>query len=167
MISLFLFAYGIANAVGTFAGGWAADRNATRTLILANIVLIVAIAGLYLGGASPAVVAIALLVWGLVGFGLVPSLQYRVISLAGPGQDLAATLPASAVTAGIAVGALAGGWAVSAHGPSAAVLTGLVICAVALPLSWLTSFLKPPVTSVAPQPSEQTAAEAAELLADI
>jgi DHA1 family inner membrane transport protein len=130
-------------------------------------VLIVAIAALYLGDTSPAAVAIALLVWGLVGFGLVPSLQYRVVSLAGPGQDLAATLPASAVTAGIAVGALGGGSTVSAHGPAGAVLTGLVICAVALPLSWLTSFLKPPVTSVAPQPSEQTAADAAELLADI
>jgi DHA1 family inner membrane transport protein len=166
MISLFLFAYGIANAVGTFAGGWAADRNAGRTLIIANVVLVLAIGGLYLGGARPAVVAVALLIWGLVGFGLVPSLQYRVVSLAGPGKDLAATLPASAVTAGIAVGALAGGWAVSGHGPSGAVVTGLIICAVALPLSWITSFLKPPAAAVPQQPAK-TAAEAAELLADI
>jgi hypothetical protein len=56
---------------------------------------------------------------------------------------------------------------VSAHGSSAAVVTALIICAVALPLSWLTSFLKPSVTTTAPQPPEQTAAEAAQLLADI
>jgi DHA1 family inner membrane transport protein len=159
-ISLFLLAYGIANAVGTFAGGWAADRGASRTLVIANVVLVVAIGGLYFGGAGPVLVAVALLVWGVVGFGLVPSLQYRVISLAGPGRDLAATLPPSAVTAGIAAGAAVGGWALSAHGPSAAVLTGLIITAVALPFSWLTGFLRPPTPAAAPEP-ETTAAEPA------
>ena len=142
-VSVFLLAYGIANAVGTFAGGWAADRNAARTLVLANMLLVLALGALYLAGSVPIVVAVALCVWGLAGFGLVPSLQYRVVSLAGPGRDFAATLPASAVTAGIALGALAGGWAVSNHGASAAALAGLVICAAALPLSWAAGFLKP------------------------
>ncbi len=142
-VSVFLLAYGIANAVGTFAGGWAADRNAARTLVLANMLLVLALGALYLAGSVPIVVAVALCVWGLAGFGLVPSLQYRVVSLAGPGRDFAATLPASAVTAGIALGALAGGWAVSNHGASAAALAGLVICAAALPASWAAGFLKP------------------------
>ncbi len=142
-VSVFLLAYGIANAVGTFAGGWAADRNAARTLVLANMLLVLALGALYLAGSVPIVVAVALCVWGLAGFGLVPSLQYRVVSLAGPGRDFAATLPASAVTAGIALGALAGGWAVSNHGASAAALAGLVICAAALPVSWAAGFLKP------------------------
>jgi DHA1 family inner membrane transport protein len=162
-ISLFLFAYGIANAAGTFAGGRAADRNPTGTLIVANLVLVVAMAALYFGGSSPILVALGLLVWGVVGFGLVPSLQYRVVSLAGPGQDLAATLPASAVTAGIALGALGGGRAESAHGPSAAILTGLIICMAALPLSWATSFLKPPAAVTTPPP----AAGAALLVTDL
>jgi DHA1 family inner membrane transport protein len=149
LISVFLLAYGVANAVGTFAGGWAADRSATRTLLVANLVLVVALGGLALAGAAPVPVVLLLCLWGLVGFGLVPSLQYRVVSLAGPGRDFAATLPASAVTAGIAVGALAGGWAVDHHGPSGPVVTGLVICAVAVPVSWATSFLKAPATAPA------------------
>jgi len=144
LISVFLLAYGIANAVGTFAGGWAADRSATRTLVVANILLVLALGMLYLVGSIPILVAVALTVWGLVGFGLVPSLQYRVVSLAGRGRDFAATLPASAVTLGIAVGALIGGWAVADNGPSGAVVAGLVICTVALPAVLATSWLKAP-----------------------
>jgi DHA1 family inner membrane transport protein len=159
VVSVFLLAYGIANAVGTFAGGWAADRNAVRTLMLANMLLVLALGALYLTGSVPVLAALALCGWGLVGFGLVPSLQYRVVSLAGPGRDLAATLPASAVTAGIAVGALAGGWAVSHHGASAAALAGLATCAAALPVTWATGFLKPP--PISDQPSADTLSPAA------
>jgi MFS transporter, DHA1 family, inner membrane transport protein len=143
-ISLYLLAFGVATAVGTFAGGWAADRSATRTLILANAVLVVALGALWLAGAVPAAVAAVLCVWGVAGFGLVPSLQYRVISLAGPGRDLAETLPASAVNAGIAVGAVVGGIGVAARGPSTAVVAGLVICGAALPATWGIRFLHAP-----------------------
>lgn len=149
-ISLFLLAYGIANAIGTFAGGWAADKSPTRTLLVADVLLIAALVLLWAAGASPVLVAVALTLWGLVGFGLVPSLQHRVVSLAGPGRDLAAILPASAVTAGIALGALIGGWAVAASGVSAAVVTGFVIVAIALPLIWATNFLTVPAAAEAP-----------------
>jgi DHA1 family inner membrane transport protein len=144
LISAFLLAYGAANAVGAFLGGRAADWNASRTLMAATVVLVAALVMLYLAGSVPALVVIALLAWGLVGFGLVPSLQYRVTSLAGPGGDLAATLPASAVTGGIAVGSLIGGWAVAHHGPSAAVLAGIIICAIAVPGAIATRWLGPP-----------------------
>jgi DHA1 family inner membrane transport protein len=143
LISAFLFAYGLANAAGAFAGGRAADRGAGLTLIIATAVLVLALGLLYLVRASPAGVIAALLLWGVVGFGLVPSLQYRAVSLAGPGGDLAATLPASAVTGGIAAGSLLGGWAVAHHGPAAAVVTGLVLCAAALPAAVATRWLRP------------------------
>lgn len=149
LIGLFLLAYGLANAAGAFAGGRAADRDATRTLVAANVVLILALGALSLVGSLAIPVALALGVWGLVGFGLVPSLQYRVVSLAGPGRDLAATLPASAVNAGIAAGALIGGRAVASYGAAAAAVAGLTICAVALPATWATGFLKVPATGQA------------------
>jgi DHA1 family inner membrane transport protein len=160
VISVFLLVYGIANAVGTFLGGWAADKGASRTLIVANLVLVVALVVLLVGGHAPVVVALALGVWGIVGFGLVPSLQYRVVSLAGPGRDFAATLPASAVTAGIAAGAAVGGWAVAESGATAAVVTGLILCAVAVPAAWATSFLKlPAAPEEAPAEAATTPAE--------
>jgi DHA1 family inner membrane transport protein len=156
LIGAFLLAYGVANAVGTFAGGRFADRAAATTLVVANVLLIGALGTLYLAGSTPIVVALALGVWGLVGFGLVPSLQYRVVSLAGPGKDLAATLPASAVTAGIAAGALVGGWALTRGGADSALLAALMICAAALPATWATGRLNAPAVGGPKAPSAPT-----------
>jgi MFS transporter, DHA1 family, inner membrane transport protein len=150
-VSAFLLAYGAAAAVGVFAGGWAADRSATRTLQLGTAALVVALGLLHLVATVPVLVVVVLVVWGVVGIGLVPSVQYRVLDLAGPGRDLAATLPASALNAGIALGALAGGWTLDAYGAGGPVITGLVVCALALPAAWATAALRP--TTPAPSPS--------------
>ncbi|MHA6623004.1 MFS transporter [Pseudonocardia sp. DLS-67] len=142
-VSAFLLAYGVATAIGVFAGGWAADRSATRALVFGNAALVVALALLHFVAAIPVLVVIVLVAWGVVGIGLVPSLQYRVLELAGPGRDLAATLPASALNAGIALGALAGGWTLDAYGAGGPVITGLVVTALALPAAWATAALRP------------------------
>lgn len=106
------------SAIGTFAGRRLADRNASGTLLVGNVVLVLALGGLYLSGPHPLLVAVALAAWGLVGMGITPSLQLRVISLAGEGGDLAATLGASAVNAGIASGAAIGAGTVAAYASS-------------------------------------------------
>ncbi|MFI6652217.1 MFS transporter [Streptomyces sp. NPDC050529] len=144
VVSAFLLAFGAATAAGAFAGGRAADRAPATTVAAAAAVLVCALGALYLFGQSAPLAAVALAVWGLAGFGFVPSLQYLVIHLAGPGRDLAATLPASAVNAGIALGALAGGTAVGGAGADGALLTGLVVCSLALPAAWAVRFLKAP-----------------------
>jgi DHA1 family inner membrane transport protein len=140
----FLMVYGAATAVGAFAGGQAADRSASGTLLIANVLLVVALGCLYQIGEQPWLVATALALWGVIGFGLVPSLQYRVVSLAGPGADLASTLPASAVNAGIAVGALLGGQTLAQYGAGGAIMAGACMCALAVPLTWATMYLRPP-----------------------
>jgi DHA1 family inner membrane transport protein len=139
--AIFLLCFGIANTVGTVLGGKAADRDAAGTLVYANAILVVALIVLYVAGANPGVTAIALAAWGLVGFGLVPSLQHRVVTLAGPGAELAATLPASAVTAGIAVGSIAGGWVLAA-GADAPIGLAAMLCAAVLPATWATRRLR-------------------------
>lgn len=149
LTAAFLLAYGLANAVGTFAGGWAADRSATRTLPLAILALVAAFTLLLAAGTVAWAVALAMVLWGVVGFGLVPALQYRVVRLAGPGRDLASTLPSSAVTMGIAIGSLAGGSALTAHGSSGPVVVALVTTAVALPISWATGRLRVPADGAA------------------
>ncbi|MGA5557378.1 MFS transporter [Streptomyces lavendulocolor] len=135
-VSAFLLIFGLASAAGTFAGGRFADRNADLTLLVGNTVLVLALGALHLTGSHPVLAGVALAAWGLVGFGIVPSLQLRIISLAGPGGDLAATLGASAVNAGIAAGAAVGGWAVAAYGVDRAPLVALTVCALALPATW-------------------------------
>jgi DHA1 family inner membrane transport protein len=89
-------------------------------------------------------VAVLLLALGVFSMGLGPSLQYRVVALAGPGSQLAQSLPASAINLGIAFGSFAGGVALGAFTTSAAVLTGLVIAVIAVPVAWTTSGLEPP-----------------------
>jgi DHA1 family inner membrane transport protein len=153
VISAFLFAYGLATAVGSFGGGRFADKNATGTLIVATIGAAVALLVLYFVGSIPVLVALVLLVWGALAMSMAPALQLRVVTLAGPGAGLASSLPASAVNVGIAVGSAAGGVAISGFGPSAPVLTAAIIAGIGIVLAWATSYLKPPVIEKAPEPA--------------
>jgi MFS transporter, DHA1 family, inner membrane transport protein len=155
LVSVFLLAYGGAAAVGSFGGGRFADANAGRTVVVATVGVAVSLLVLYLVGSVPVLVAVALLAAGVFGMGMAPSLQYRVVSLAGPGGAFAQSLPASAANVGIAFGSFAGGVAVGGFTVSAAVIAGVVIAVVAIPVAWATSLLKPPV-------AEQTAAPAVE-----
>ncbi len=145
VVTVFLFAYGLSTAVGSFGGGRFADRNAAGTLIVATTGTALALLGLYLVGSSPILVALVLLAWGMLAMSMAPSLQLRVVTLAGPGGRLASSLPASAVNLGIAAGSAAGGVAISDFGPSAPVLTAAIIAAIGVVLAWATSYLKPPV----------------------
>jgi DHA1 family inner membrane transport protein len=79
MTTIFLLCFGVANAVGTMFGGREADRDAAGTLLRANLILVAALAVLSVTDATPILTAVALAAWGLVGFGLVPSLQHRVV----------------------------------------------------------------------------------------
>jgi DHA1 family inner membrane transport protein len=153
MVSVFLLAYGGAAAVGSFGGGRFADSNAGRTLVVGSVGVAVSLLTLYLVGTIPVLVALALLASGVFAMGMAPSMQYRVVSLAGPGGPFAQSLPASAANVGIALGSLAGGVAVGGFTASAAVITGLVIAAVAIPVAWATSFLTPPAVDDAPEPA--------------
>jgi MFS transporter, DHA1 family, inner membrane transport protein len=156
MIGVFLLAYGVATAVGSFGGGRFADQNAARTLIVATIGVAASLLALTVVGTVAFLVVLALAALGLFGMGMAASLQYRVVSLAGPGAQLASALPASAINMGIAFGSAAGGLAVGGFTASAAVITGLVVAVVAIPVAWATSFLKPPVVEGASEPAAAT-----------
>jgi DHA1 family inner membrane transport protein len=146
-VSAFLLIFGVFSAIGTIAGGRFADINASATLFIGNVVLIVALAGLYFFRGNPVLVAIALAGWGIVGFGVTPAYQLRVISLAGEGGDLAATLGASATNVGVALGAAVGGWALDTFEVRNVPLTALIAAVIALPAVFGTRFLKVPSAS--------------------
>ena len=142
-LSLYLLVYGAASAAGMFGGGAFADRAAARTLIAANLALPLVLLALYAGGSVAPLTALLLAAWGLVGFGLVPSLQLRVVGLAGPGAELAATLSASAINVGIAGGSVIGGFALERFGVSQVPLVAAALCALALPVTWAMRAPKP------------------------
>lgn len=143
-VTIFLVVFGVFSAIGNFGGGKLADRNASRTLLIGNAVVVLALLLMYLVGTNPVLLAIVLAIWGMAGFGILPALQLRVISLAGPGGDLAATLGASAVNIGIALGSILGGRILAAEGIRDVPLIALIVCAVVLPATWATHWLKAP-----------------------
>ena len=152
LISLFLLAYGAATVVGSFAGGRFADQNAARTLIVGTTGVAVSLLVLYVAASIGTLVALALLAFGFFAMVMVPSLQYRVVSLAGSGGQLASSLPASAANVGIALGAHVGGVAIGAYTVSSAVITGLIIAVISIPVAWAASFLRPQVNVEAKSP---------------
>jgi DHA1 family inner membrane transport protein len=151
-VGLYLLAYGVATTVGSFVGGRFADTNASRALVIGAIGVTVSLIVMFSFGGNPLVVAIAVLGIGLFGMATGPSLQHRTVSLAGPGTPLAASLPASAVNAGIAGGAFAGGAAIDLGGIPSAVLTGAAVAVISIVVAWATCFLKPAAVA-APEPA--------------
>jgi DHA1 family inner membrane transport protein len=147
VISVFLLAYGVATAVGSYGAGRFADANAARTLIVGTVGLAGCLLAMYFVGTVAVLVALVLLAVGLFAMGMAPALQYRVVGLAGPGGAFAQSLPASAANVGIALGSFVGGVAIDSFGASATVVAGLIIAVVAIPAAWGTSFLKPPAAA--------------------
>jgi MFS transporter, DHA1 family, inner membrane transport protein len=143
MVGVYLMIYGAATAAGAYVGGRLADWNAARALVLGLTGLTLSLAALWFLGSSPVMVALILALLGVCTMGMAPSLQHRVVSLAGPGAPLAQSLPASAANVGVATGAAVGGLAISGFGVPAAVAVGALIGAVAIPVAMATSRLKP------------------------
>ncbi|MGR0319692.1 MFS transporter [Agromyces sp. ZXT2-3] len=142
-VSVYLLAYGVATAVGSIVGGRFADVDAARSLVVGAIGVTLSLVALVLLGSNPWLAAAAVVGVGLFGMATGPSIQHRVVSLAGRGAPLASSLPASAVNVGIAIGAFAGGVAIDAAGVGLAVVTAAVIGVLAITAAWATSALKP------------------------
>jgi DHA1 family inner membrane transport protein len=150
VVSAFLLAYGVATTLGSSVGGRFADADAARSLVIGTIGVTASLVAMHVFGASAPLAALAVLGVGLFGMGMAPSMQHRVVSLAGPGAPLASSLPASAVNAGIAFGSFAGGVAIDGAGVPAAVVTGGIVAAIAVAAAWATSFLRPAPLAVTP-----------------
>ena len=144
LVSVFLLVYGVAAAVGSFGGGRFADWNAgahpghgvRRRSGFIGCALPLRQQPVPRGATAAGPRRV------LDGAGSVAAVPRR--RLAGPGGQLAQSLPASAINLGIAFGSFAGGVALGAFTASAAVLTGLVIAVVAVPVALATSRLEPP-----------------------
>ena len=149
LVSVFLFAYGAATLAGSLGGGRLADGCAARTLVVGTCGLAGALLVLWAVASSALLVLPALVVWGLIAFGMTPSVQLRVVTLAGPGAALASSLPASAANAGIACGSVLGGLTIDEIGTRPVVLTGVAVAVAAVAAAVLTRNLQPthPTTS--------------------
>ena len=90
VVSAYLLTYGVSTAVGLSAGGRFADSNASRTLVVGTVGVTAALLALALLGSDPVLAGAAVASIGLFGMGMAPSMQHRVVSLAGAGGPLSA-----------------------------------------------------------------------------
>jgi MFS transporter, DHA1 family, inner membrane transport protein len=143
LIGAILFGYGLANVGGSFLGGRLADAGAARALVLVTLGLATSFAVLFAVRTQPLLAAAAILAWAVFASSAPASVQHRSMSLAGPAGGLVAALPASAASAGIALGSTASGIAYTAAGPTAVIITGVVFALSAFALAVVTHRLRP------------------------
>jgi DHA1 family inner membrane transport protein len=112
-IAVLLSLIGVGMTVGSLAGGWMADRNQSATifavLVWESLVLAAfswTSTNLYLAGLNLFLIG--------TGIAVVPAVQTRLMDVAGDAQTVAAALNHSAFNVANALGAWAGGMAITA-----------------------------------------------------
>jgi DHA1 family inner membrane transport protein len=138
-----LFATGVGALLGSFSGGRLADRFGPAIPVLAiAAVNAVNIGLLALSGASVLGASIALFLFGVAGWAIVPAQQSRLLALAGDQGAGVIALLGSTVYVGSAAGAAVGGLVLAQAGPAAlpviagaGVVLGLLVYALSLRIS--------------------------------
>ena len=151
-ITAMLVLFGVGLTLGNVWGGKAADRSVDRTLIVSLLVLIAVLLVFpaMLGWSLPT--ALAILVWGIASFALVPPLQMRVMDAAKDAPNLASAVNIGAFNLGNAIGAALGGAVINAGlGYAAVSLAGASMAALGLvlTLAWRTRPAAPVSRAVA------------------
>ncbi|MDQ1153386.1 MFS transporter [Brevundimonas sp. SORGH_AS_0993] len=149
-VTAMLVLYGIGLTIGNMVGGKLADRSIERTLVGSFIVLaavLVAFAGVM---HWPTPVAIAILIWGIASFAIVPPLQMRVMEAAREAPNLASAMNIGAFNLGNAIGAALGGGVIGAGwGYPAVSLIGAMMAASALAMLFAFRFGRTAVVTTA------------------
>lgn len=113
-ITAMLVLYGVGLTLGNLWGGRAADRSVERTLIVSLSALILVLLAFTVLMRWPLPAAVAILVWGIASFAIVPPLQMRVMEAAKDAPNLASAVNIGAFNLGNAIGAALGGAVISA-----------------------------------------------------
>ncbi|MUL78498.1 MFS transporter [Mycolicibacterium sp. CBMA 226] len=98
-----LVLFGIGLFIGNFVGGWAADRDLTRTLRVLSLLLPVVLIAYGTLASYRIPVAFLLVVMGLVGFAATPALQLRVMRFADDSPTMASAANIAAFNLGNAI----------------------------------------------------------------
>jgi predicted MFS family arabinose efflux permease len=109
-LSLMLAAFGLSGVVGSLVGGWANDRfGSLRTLVGQLTVMISMMVLLPLTKGHIPLTVIALVVWGIAGFGMMTPQQSRLASLSPAQAPLLMSLNGSMLYLGTALGSMMSG----------------------------------------------------------
>lgn len=137
-ITLMLVLIGIGFSIGNHFGGKFSDLSLIKTLtgflvlLMSMMLLFPILAQTHLGA------AIALIIWGVAAFAVVPPLQMRVMSVAHDAPGLASSVNIGAFNLGNALGAAAGGAVLSlGMGYAAVSIMGAILTALGLVLVFI------------------------------
>ncbi|GAA5039262.1 MFS transporter [Microbacterium fluvii] len=113
-VPIVLVVMGLGMTFGNLAGGHFADRDVPRTLVFGHLALAAVLVALAL--TAQAIVAIAVFAFavGFVSAMLSPTIQTRLMDVAGDNQSIAAALNHSALNLGNSLGAFLGGVVIAA-----------------------------------------------------
>ncbi|WP_322092247.1 MFS transporter [Paraburkholderia bannensis] len=129
-VTIMLVLVGVGFSIGNVAGGRLADRSLNGSLIVFLVLLVAVMLAFPLLVKTHVGAALAVVVWGLATFAVVPPLQMRVMRAAAQAPGLASSVNVGAFNLGNAVGAAAGGAAISAgFGYAAVPIVGALIAA--------------------------------------
>jgi len=129
LVPIVLVVFGLGMTVGNLLGGWLADRGTVRSMYLFYGLFVIGLIQLILTARSPVGLFIGVFVIGLATSGLAPSLQTRLMDVAGDSQTLGAAANHSALNIGNSLGAYLGGVVIAAgFGYVAPVWVGLALC---------------------------------------
>lgn len=132
-VTAMLVLYGVGLTLGNMWGGKAADNSIDRTLIVSLSVLIAVLLAFTVLMRWPLPAAVAILIWGIASFALVPPLQMRVMEAAKDAPNLASAVNIGAFNFGNAIGAALGGAVINAGlGYPAISLAGATMAALGL-----------------------------------
>ncbi|MBD9655637.1 MFS transporter [Pseudomonas sp. PDM12] len=132
-ITAMLVLYGVGLTLGNIWGGKAADRSIDRTLIASLSALILVLLAFTVLMRWPLPAAVAILIWGIASFAIVPPLQMRVMEAAKDAPNLASAVNIGAFNFGNAIGAALGGAVISTGlGYPAISLAGAAMAALGL-----------------------------------
>ncbi|QGZ63172.1 MFS transporter [Paraburkholderia acidisoli] len=134
-VTAMLVLIGVGFSIGNAAGGRLADRSLDGTLAGFLLLLIAVMLAFPVLALTHVGAAVALLVWGIATFAVVPPLQMRVMRAAHEAPGLASSVNVGAFNLGNALGAAAGGAALSnGLGYAAVPVVGALIAGAGLAL---------------------------------
>jgi DHA1 family inner membrane transport protein len=109
-----LAVFGLGMVGGNVVGGWAADRDLRRTILLGYPVFLAAMATMALVGGTRWGVFLGAFAVGAANMLLIPAVQTRLIAVSGRAQLLGAALVHSALNVANSLGAALGGAVIAA-----------------------------------------------------
>ncbi len=140
-VPIVLVVVGVGMTVGNLLGGWSADRNVMGSIFAYFGLFAIALTAFALSAHTVVGLLISAFLIGLASAALSPSIQTRLMDVAGESQTIAAAVNHAALNLGNSLGAVLGGVTIAAGlGYLAPTWTGLILCLPGVALA-LTSLL--------------------------